>query len=92
MCTSQNDPHGNAPLGGEHSVANGVFVHPLYGPVQLHGSGPHTSATGRVYILGSPIAPYSLGVQLRTTLIAMHDSAVNILPLTELLYTRCVEL
>ena len=88
----QNDPHGNAPLGGEHSAANGTFVHPLCGAVSLHSGGPRTSTKGSVYILGSPVAPYSLGVPLRTTLMAMHHSAVNTLPSTELLYTFCVKL
>ena len=91
-CTIQNYPHGNAPLEGENSASNGVFVHLLYGPVQLNGGGPRTSPTGCVHILGNLVAPYTLGVRLGTTLMAMHLSAVNTLPSTELLYTCCAEL
>ena len=147
-CTIQNGAHGNPKLSSEHSAVNGIFVQPLYGPVQvngggpctfhtgsvhilgsfevpctlgvrlgmalmamhhwavnngtfvhplcgaikLHGGGPSTSLTGSVYIMGSPVVPYSLGVRLRTTIMAMHHSAVNTLPPTELLYTRCAEL
>ena len=29
----------NPPLGGEPSAINVIFVHPLYGPVQLNGGG-----------------------------------------------------
>ena len=87
--TTRNDPHSNGPLRGEHSATNGTSVHPLCGAVMLHGGGPRTSPTGSVYILGSPIAPYSLGVRLLTTLMAMHHSAVNTLTPTKLLYTRC---
>ena len=88
----QNDAHGNPPHSSVHSAVNGIFVHLLYGPVQLNRSGSGLSPTGSVYILGSPVVPYSLGVPLQTTLMAMQHWAVNTLPPTELLYTRCVKL
>ena len=91
-CTTPNDPHGNEPLGGEHSAVNGIFVHPMYRPVQLNGSGPRTSPTGSVHILGSPVAPCTLGVRLRITLMAMHHTAVNTLLPTEFSYTHCTDL
>ena len=59
---TQNDHHGNACLGGEHSVVNGTFVHLIYGAVQLHGGGRRTSLTGCVHILGSLAAPCTLRV------------------------------
>ena len=89
-CITQNEAHGNVSFGGEHSAANGTFIHPLCGAVKLHGGGQRTSHTGSLYILGSPVAPYSLGVRLRMTLMAMHNSAVYTLPPMELLYTCCV--
>ena len=92
MCRTWNDPHGNAPLSVEHSTINGIFLHTLYGPVHLTGGGAVLSPTGNVYILGSPVAPYLLGVPVRKTLIAMNHSAVNTLLPTELLYTCCVNL
>ena len=91
-CTIKNDAHGNPPLFGEYSAVNGIFVHPLYGAVQLNGGGPCTSHTGSVHILGSPVAPCTLGVRLRIPLMAMHHWAVKTLPPTKLLYTRCLEL
>ena len=87
-----NNPHGNALLGDEHSAANGVFVHPLYGPVQLNGDGPCTSHTGSVHILEIDLAHCTIGVRLWTSLMAMHQIEVNTLPPTELLYTRCADL
>ena len=75
--TPRNDPHGNAPLSGEHSAANGTFVHLLCGAVKLHGSRPCTSPTGCVRILGSPVAPCTRVVRLRTTLIIMLHMVVN---------------
>ena len=90
--TSRNDPHGNAILGGEHNATYLIFVHPLYGPLQLHGGGPRTCPTGSVYILGSPVAPYSLGVRLGAILIAIHHLPLNTLLSTEFLFTHCTEL
>ena len=87
-----NDPHGNAPLEDEHSAANGVFVHPLYGPVQLNGGGPVTSPTGCVRILGSPVVPCKLGVRFTMMLMVIHNSAVNTLPSTQFFYTPCTDL
>ena len=63
-CTIQNDADGDPPFGVVQSAIDGIFVHPLYGPVQLNDGVPRMSPTGSVYILGSPVAPYSLGVQL----------------------------
>ena len=76
-CTFHNDPHGNASLEGEHSAAIGIFVHPLYGPVQRNGCGPGSSATGCIHILGNSAVPCSLCVRLGTTLMAMHHSVLN---------------
>ena len=70
-----------------NTAVNGIFVHLLYGPVQHYGGVPGTSPTGNVHILGSPVAPCTLGVRLGMTLMAMHHSAVNTLPSTELSYT-----
>ena len=91
-CTDRHDPHGNATFGIEHSAVNGIFTHPLYKPAHHHGGGPRTSPTGFVHILGSLVVPRTLGLLLRTTLMAMHLSAVNTLGLTEFSYTRCTEL
>ena len=63
-CTIQNEAHGNPPFGGEYSAVNGIFVHPLYRPLQLQGGAPRMILTGSVYILGSPVVPYSPGVRL----------------------------
>ena len=75
-----------------NTAVNGIFVHPLYGPVQLNGGGPYTSHTGSVHILGSLIASCTLGVRLGMTPMAMHLSAVNTLLPRELLHTGCAEL
>ena len=91
-CTTRNDTHGNAPLQGEHFAANGVFVHPLYKPVQVNGGGPSPSPTGCVHNLGSLAVPCSLGVPLGTALMAIHHSALNTLKSTKVLYTRCTDL
>ena len=88
----QNDAHGNPPLGGEHSAINGIFVHPQYGPVQLNVRGPRTSHTASVHILRNLVAPCILGVQLDTTLMAIHHSPLNTVQSMELSYTCCVEL
>ena len=87
-----NDSDGNSPLAVEHSSVNGIFVHPLYGAVQLHGGATRTSPTGFVHIVGSPAEPCTLGVRLGRTLMAVQDWAVNTLPPMELWYTRCAEL
>ena len=60
-CTTQNDPHSNSLLGVEKCEVNGIFVHTLYGPIQLHGGGPRTSPACCVHMLGSPVAPCTLG-------------------------------
>ena len=91
-CMTWNDCHCNPPLSGEHSSINGIFVHQLYGPVQHHGSGPGTPPTYLVHILGSPVAPCTLGIRLGTIIMVMHHSAVNTVPPTEFSYTRCTDL
>ena len=90
-CMTRNNPHRNALLGGEHSAANATFVHPLCGAINLHGGGPRASPTGFVHILGSPVAPYTLGVRLGMTLMVIHHSAVNTLKSTEFSYTCCTD-
>ena len=87
-CTSRNDAHGDASLGGNHSASNRIFVHPLYGAVQLHGGRPRTFPTGCIHILGIPVAPCTLGVRLEMTLMVIHHSAANTLPPTEFLYSH----
>ena len=91
-CTTRNDPHANLLLAVEHSAVNEIFVHPLYGAVQLHGGAIRTCPTGCVHIVGSPAEPCTLGVRLGTTVMAMQHWAVNTLPPTELWHTRCAEL
>ena len=90
--TTRTNPHGNAPLGSEHSATNGIFVHMLYGPVQLNGSGPCTYHTGSVHILRTLVAPCTLGICLRTTLMAIHHSPLNTLLSREFSYPRCTDL
>ena len=91
-CTIHNDTHGHPLLGGEHSAVNGIFVDPLYGPVQLNGVVPCTCHTGSVHNLGSVVAPCTLGIRLGMTLMAIHYWAVSTLSPRELLYTRCAGL
>ena len=91
-CTIQNDAHGNPPLIGENSVVNGIFVHLLYGPVQLNGGGPGLSPAACVHILGSPAVPCSLGVRLGTIFMSIHHSPLNTLKSIEFSYTRCTDL
>ena len=91
-CTIKNDAHSNSPLGIEHSEYNGILVHTLYGPVQLHGGDPRTSPTGCVHNLGSHVALYLLGVRLGKILIAIHHSPLNTLPLTAFSFIRCTDL
>ena len=90
-CTIQHDAHGNPLLGGEHSAMNGIFVYLLYGPVKHLGGGPGMSPTGFVHILGSPVAPCTLGVRFRMMLMVIHHSAVNTVPSTEFSYTCCTD-
>ena len=92
-CKIWNDPHGNSPLSVKHSVVNGIFVHTLYGPVQLVGFGPCVSAAGCVHILGSPVDPCTLCVQLME--MYPHGNAPlrgNTLLPTEFSYTHCMDL
>ena len=61
-CTTLNDSYANSPPAVQHSEVNGIFLHTLYGPVQLHGGVRRTSPTGCVHFLGSPVVSYTLGV------------------------------
>ena len=88
----QNDAHGNPPLGSEDSANNRSFLILLYGLVQLNGGGPCMSHTGSVHILGSLIAPCTLGVRLGTTLMAIHHSPLYTRLSTEFSYTCCTNL
>ena len=81
-CMDEHDPHSNVPFGIEHSAVNGIFIHTLYVPLQLHGGSPRTSHTGSLHIIGSPAAHCTLGVWLGTIILVMHHSTVNTLPST----------
>ena len=50
---------------GDHPGANGIFVHPLCGCVQLHDCMRSAAAIGCVHKLSSQPAPGTLGVRLQ---------------------------
>ena len=50
---------------GKHSEANGIFVHPLYGSVQLHEFQHRIGATSCVRKLGGPVLPCTDGVRFQ---------------------------
>ena len=75
-----------------NTAANRIFIHLLCGTVEVLSGKRYMSAIHCVHNLGSPIAPCTLSVRLRMTLMAMHHSAVNTLPPTEFPYTRCTDL
>ena len=73
-----------------HSRTNCIIVHPLYGSVQLPGSGPLTSSIGSVYIKKISIAAYAAGVLSRNRTSHFTNPCMGITHVqTKLSYTRC---
>ena len=55
--------HGSAPYQGNHSVANGIFLHLLYGSVQLPDVHRFTGTTECVHQLWGSVASLTAGVR-----------------------------
>ena len=76
---NSGNAHGSSPPDGKHPGVNGIFVHPLYGSVQLQGHGCHMAATVCVHKLGGPLESRALGVRFLATRMAAPHPMENTL-------------